>query len=84
MKCPLCKNSDNVIQFEKSVYVEGEDHQYYASGLYGCKHCNILFTNATKVGAKITPDKQTDTVNKAQQFFGNLSNQCNKILSNIK
>jgi hypothetical protein len=85
MICPLCKSNKNTIQFEKCIYIEDEDGNYSASGMYGCKQCNIVFANKVKNGISIKPeDPQNKTVDKVQNIFGNIAKGCNKILSNIK
>jgi len=85
MDCPLCKNNKHTMQFEKCIYIEDYSGNYYSTGLYGCKHCNIIFANKSTLGTAIkTDDKQNDTVDKVQHIFENISKGCNKILSNIK
>jgi hypothetical protein len=79
--CPKCDSND-IYNFERSVYITHKDGAFHPVSLYGCRKCNILFTSITK--SDPNNDEKGQTIEKIQHIFGDISKGCNKILSNIK
>ena len=76
--CPKCGASEeDILKFERDVYIVRDDNEFVRRKLYGCKKCENMFTYDS------TPRKESKKMTNLQTAFSKLAKQCENVTSGV-
>lgn len=74
--CPKCAATENIVKFDRDIYIVRDDNDFVRRKLYGCKTCENMFTYDS------TPRKETKKMN-IQSIFTKIAKQCENVTKNV-
>lgn len=79
VSCPKCgaTSDEDVVKFDRDVYIVRDNNDFVRRKLYGCKKCNNMFTYDT------TARKESKNITNIQSALSKLSKQCENITSSV-
>lgn len=75
--CPKCGETDDIIKFDKDIYIVRDENEFVRRKLYGCKCCENIFTYDS------SPRKEKKNITNIQNVFSKLSKQCATVASGV-
>jgi hypothetical protein len=75
--CPKCGAiDDNIIKFDRDIYIVRDENEFVRRKLYGCKKCENMFTYDN------TPRKEPKNMN-IQSIFTKIAKQCENVTNSV-
>lgn len=74
--CPKCAATEDIIKFDKDIYIVREDNDFVRRKLYGCKKCENMFTYDS------VPRKELKKMD-IQSIFTKIAKQCENVTKNV-
>jgi len=70
--CPKCASTEDVIKFDRDIYIVRDENDFVRRKLYGCRKCENMFTYDNN------PRKESKNMN-IQSIFAKIAKQCENV-----